>query len=428
MFVGDLRRHLSLFFLLFLSGMLLLSLNCSPTPTTTGESSSKTEQASSGETTTQETTGTTDAGTTPDSAAPDTQVQPDTTVQESPKEQTPTEQGKLTKCENDCDCIGLRQVCEAKSGGTQKYCSGAERAPQCPNCSSPICPTGKPCLQRDGNIGKCPLPTKCKHDCDCIAKGLLCDGTVCRPLQRVGNCKSCDGGACKKGEPCQNADKSIGTCQPDVGKACKHDCDCWKYSLVCENAKCAAIRRVSKCLECSDKNCKAGEPCRKPDKTIDKCSTPPTPCKHDCDCFKIGQVCHQNKCAPLKRASLCLPCQGGTCKTGDPCHNPDKSIGTCITKKACKDDCDCPPSLACGGGFCAPLSSRKNNCPKCTDVTCPRGKRCWDSSGKIGVCCCNVSGCGKGLVCCPGGVKPPPGTCGFTCDPPGPNGQCIPKP
>jgi hypothetical protein len=138
--------------------------------------------------------------------------------------------------------------------------------------------------------------------------------------------------------------------------------------------KCAALRRMSLCLACDDPNCgSVGTPCHKTDSSIGACTASTTPCQHDCDCVKIGQVCDiaagasSGQCAPLRRMSNCLSCKNSQCKRGDPCLNDDGSLGSC---------------------------------------------------------CCDVAGCPTGQLCCSGGAQPPPGICGRFCTQPAANGGC----
>lgn len=385
---------------------------------------------------------------------------------------------KRITCKDDCDCESHSMVCD------RGFCSTIQRASSCKPCRSSACKPGNRCLKADKTIGTCPNATTCKHDCDCFAQGEVCEANTCQKLRRPSQCALCVVGQCKAGDPCRTQDGKIGTCPKPT--TCKHDCDCRKEGKVCaSDGTCQALRRLSNCLSCSSTKCKGGDPCYNKDGSIGKCKTT-TPCKHDCDCHKTGMVCHQNTCQPLKRASMCVSCTGGSCKTGDPCFNKDGSIGTCqaggigtackhdcdcqkfglvcssstskcaalrrmslcfactssnckagdpclnkdgsigvcSASSSCKDDCDCPSSLACLAGKCQ-AAGRLNACPSCTSPNCPTNNRCRKKDGTLDKCCCTTSGCGTGKICCSGGAPPPPNVCGRFCTAPDPKtGQC----
>ncbi|MCB9644713.1 MAG: hypothetical protein H6728_16690 [Myxococcales bacterium] len=267
-------------------------------------------------------------------------------------------------CKTDCDCVKTAQACESS------FCADVDRANMCPSCEDPnTCVTGQPCVDKNGAVSTCP-DVACANDCDCLGVGMVCQGNVCAPLKRANQCPPCESPQCFAGNSCYQHDGTISKCPgTGMGAACKHDCDCLKYGLLCDGTNgCRALRRISFCKACSDATCTSGDPCFNPDKTIGTCAASTT-CKHDCDCVKQGQVCDTNgTCASLRRPSLCLACTDVNCKTDDPCLNKDGSIGSC---------------------------------------------------------CCTVSGCGQGMVCCSGGAPPPPNTCGRFCTQPDPKtGQC----
>ncbi|TNE44556.1 MAG: hypothetical protein EP343_30205 [Deltaproteobacteria bacterium] len=327
----------------------------------------------------------------------------------------------ITNCKHDCDCFAQGEVCEA---GT---CQKLRRPSTCELCVVGQCKAGDPCRQQDGSIGTCPKPTTCKHDCDCRKESKVCaSDNTCQALRRLSNCVSCTDTQCKEGDPCFNKDDSIGRC-PKAATPCKHDCDCRKEGKVCATDNtCQPLKRASLCLSCDGGSCKTGEPCFNKDDTIGTCQMNGmgAPCKHDCDCQKYGLLCNSGKCAALRRISYCLSCTNPNCKAGDPCLDSNGSIGTCPSSSSCKDDCDCPSSLACLGGACQ-AAGRMNACPSCTSQNCPTNNRCRNQDGTLGTCCCRTSGCGTGKLCCSGGAPPPPGVCGSFCTSPDPKtGQC----
>ncbi len=324
-------------------------------------------------------------------------------------------------CKHDCDCFAQSEVCE---GGT---CQKLRRASTCALCVVGQCKAGDPCRQQDGSFDTCPTPTSCKHDCDCHKESKVCaTDNTCQALRRLSNCVSCTDTQCKEGDPCFNKDNSIGQC-PKATTSCKHDCDCHKESKVCATDNtCQPLKRASLCLACDGGSCKTGDPCYNKDDTIGTCqmSGMGAPCKHDCDCQKYGLLCNSGKCAALRRMSFCLSCTNPNCKAGDPCLDSNGSIGTCPSSSSCKDDCDCPSSLACLGGACQ-AAGRMNTCPSCTSQNCPTNNRCRNQDGTLSTCCCRTSGCGTGKLCCAGGAPPPPGVCGSFCTSPDPKtGQC----
>ncbi|MCK6509534.1 hypothetical protein L6R29_06165 [Myxococcota bacterium] len=318
------------------------------------EATTETSTESSTEATTETTTETTTDGSivenAPDKPLPD----------ETPD--TPKEQGPLS-CKNDCDCYKAGQAC------VNNQCADVDRVNQCPPCEDPQrCLVGQPCVDKTGNIGTCPA-VACQDDCDCFALGLVCHEKACAPLKRANLCPSCENTPCPAGASCYTAKGTLAKCPgTGVGTACKHDCDCLKFGLLCDGTNgCRALRRLSQCKSCGDATCVSGEPCFQHDQSLSTC---PADCKHDCDCVKYSQVCDSNnKCASLRRMSLCLSCTDVLCKTGDPCRNQD---------------------------------------------------------GTLGSCCCNVSGCPQGQLCCSGGAPPPPGICGRFCTAPDPQTKHCP--
>ncbi len=330
----------------------------------------------------------------------------------------------VIKCHHDCDCVKHSMVCE--SGRCQRL----RRPTRCVSCSKG-CLSGDPCLKKDGSIGTCPA-VPCKHDCDCVKMGMLCDGTKCARLRRMSRCLSCSG-ACKQGEPCFEKDRSIGICKKTT-IPCKHDCDCRRFHLVCDSRKgaCAPLRRPSNCKFCHDPQCKKGEICYSLLGIVSQCTGQPTPCTNDCDCYGVGLVCdHGTICKPLKRQSYCRSCDGA-CKTGSPCIKKDYTIGICGQATIpCKHDCDCFKfNMVCDGTKCAHLK-RLSRCYSCSSSACIKGQPCYKSDKSIGVCtktaCCinDPSICPKSKKCCPkGGQQPPPGVCSHACITPDPSGNC----
>lgn len=208
---------------------------------------------------------------------------------------------------------------------------------------------------------------------------------------------------------------------------CQHDCDCDKLGLVCDSTSkvCAALRRPSNCVACTQGVCQPGDPCKQSDGTIDTCPQNGA-CKSDCDCVIQGLNCDAGKCSPSRRLNLCPQCSGSNCPKGDPCVDNGK-LGTCgATTTSCQSDCDCIKiGQNCEQGTCAP-TKRVNQCPSCSDKSCQSNTVCKQADGTLARCCCTIAGCNTGSKCCvSSGVAPPPGFCSFSCFT---GSQCPPPP
>lgn len=255
----------------------------------------------------------------------------------------------------------------------------------------------------------------CKHDCDCIKTGWVCEGGECKPLRRMSLCVTCDGD-CNTGDPCLQHDGNIGVCSTPP-PSCTNDCDCKPSEGVCHEGKCnPTLKRAYMCPSCEDTtHCPAGKPCRDQSGSLGSC---PTLCKHDCDCFGTGLLCDGTKCIPLRRMSFCLSCDGGTCKPGDPCIKKDQSIGVCPQQtfscgaKTCKlgqEYC----SITVGGArpTCEVLPPVTGNCPTgCHDA----GLQCTDGQTR---CTCPSTQCNSlptgctNCACLTSGGGVPPSAC-----------------
>ncbi|MBK04102.1 MAG: hypothetical protein CL920_33615 [Deltaproteobacteria bacterium] len=293
-------------------------------------------------------------------------------------------------CKNDCEC-------QAKDAGVcqNNLCNDEiKRASQCPDCNGSVCPAGEVCYDATSKkLGTCQAANTCKDDCDCAASGKVCESGTCQALRRATLCPDCNSTSCPKGDRCYDATtQTVGTCSGSI--ACKNDCECLaKNAGVCQNGVCdATIKRANLCPDCNGQTCPAGEACYDATtKTVGTCSSS-IACKNDCECLaKNAGVCQNGVCdATIKRANMCPDCNGSVCPAGDVCFDTKaKTIGTCPAATTCKDDCDCDAAGAgvCEGGSCTTLVNRVSNCPSCTDPTCKDGTRCFDASTKkVGTC------------------------------------------
>ena len=249
---------------------------------------------------------------------------------------------------NSCDAnrSGVSVKSKGKCGGTQptvckyngKTYKPGESYPSKDGCNKCTCQkdgsslcTQKACVKTCGGM----LGKKCANDefCDLSNPGKLQCGEADR------------GGVCKK-KPT--------TCTKDLNWVC--GCNGKSYSNSCEaNRAGVSVKSKGKCQ-----------------------STPPkVKCKDDCDCAKIGQVCHQGYCAPLRRMSTCPVCGTSACKPGARCYNSKigrietcpKTSGRCGTRGGiqCAKDEFCNFSnktskYQCGetdlGGVCQKRPSR----------------------------------------------------------------------
>ena len=92
----------------------------------------------------------------------------------------------------------------------------------------------------------------------------------------------------------------------------------------------------------------------------------PAQCRTDQDCFRqLGRpICPQGQPGDWL-------CARGACEL------------LCDTPPECRNDCDCPPELACGNGECRPLN-RNNRC--CFSPTCLPGEECVLPNGGTSIC------------------------------------------
>lgn len=331
------------------------------------------------------------------------------TEQNTNTEQDTTTDKSVTACSTDCDCLKLGWVCEKKT------CQALRRKSNCLSCSDPACPSGEPCANADQSIGVCKTNgTTCKDDCNCKPSE-ICNSGTCKatgPAGPTNACVACTSKACVEGKPCRNQDGTLGTCSGNNTKTCKHDCDCVASGMVCDKGVCAALRRATNCLSCTDSNCKEGDPCLKADKSIGTCESR-TACKESCDC-PTGEACISGFCKPSAGpANQCVSCSSNTCEHGKSCREADGQKGTCKSgyKAACKHDCDCVKyGLLCGNGQCLPLK-RLSQCLSCTDSNCKEGDPCQNADKSIGTCGKKTIPCKHDCDCVPHGLLCNSGTC-----------------